>query len=420
MKNRIIPLSICFFLFLLASFGAIPNKKQYSLAEIIEIGLKNNPQILAKEQEVKAKKASYQSSKLFLNPELEYEKGQGEDRDTKQKFNTGGISVEQSLENPIKRKHRIRMFEKDWQASQYAFNFSKLKVVYELKNLFFSILLQKNLEKLAAKNSDSIKKIHNLIETRVKLGEIKELEAIKLKVESLQAQNELKRIKTELRLAKDNLNKFLGNFFPSDFSVQGKLEYKKLTIDEKSLVDKVLAVHPLLKKKQKEVELSESHLNYIKWQRIPDPKLKAFIQNEIDGQNKGFGISMEIPLWNFKSKEIAEAESLLLKENQELKALRIGLTTEVKSKFKQSKLTEQKIELFYSGLLAQAEESLKISEISYEQGEISLIDYFDSQRTYNEVIKDYYQALYEWNSNKASLEKSIGVEIKLKNIYYLS
>lgn len=410
MKNRILTSSICCFLLLF--FGASKNYKNYSLPEIIEIGLKNNPQILAKKQEVRAKKTSFEASKLLSNPEIKFEKGQGKSRETEKKVDTGGISIEQPLENPFKRKYRIRMFERNWQASQYELNFSKLEVTYEIKNSFFTILLQKHLEELALKNLDSIKKIYQLIEKRANLGEVKELEAIKLRVEILKAQYEWNRIETESRLAKNNLNKFLGNTLPSDFSVKGKLEFKKLAIDEKSLIDKVTTLHPLLKKKEKEVELSQSNISYIKWQRIPDPKLKAFIQNEIDGKNKGLGISMEVPLWNFKSKEIAEAESLFLKERQELKALKIELTTEVKSQFKKLKLIEQKIELFYAGLRAQAEESLKIAEISYEQGEISLIDYLDSQRTYNEVIKDYYQTLYEWNSNKASLEKSIGVEIK--------
>jgi len=408
MKNRKYILLFLFFPALIFP----GERKEFNLSEIISLGLKNNPQILANEQKVKAKKAIYESSKLFFNPEIEYEIGQGKTLDTKEKVNTGGIAIEQSIENPIKRKHRIRMSEKNWQASGYSLNFSKLEVIYEIKNIFFTILLQRNLEEIGLKNLDSIKKTYQLIEKRAKLGEVKQLEAIKLNVEILKAQNELERIKTELKLAKDNLNKFLGNVLPPEFSVQGKLDYKKLKIEEKFLVDKISAIHPLLKKKEKELELSISNISYVKWQRIPDPKLKAFIQNEIDGKNKGLGITMEIPLWNFKSKEIAEAESLFLKEKLELKALEIELTTEAKSKFRQLQLTEQKIELFYTGLLAQAEQSLKIAKISYEQGEISLMDYLDSQRTYNEIIKDYYQALYEWNSNKASLERSIGEEIK--------
>ncbi|MFP4081979.1 MAG: TolC family protein [Candidatus Aminicenantes bacterium] len=410
MKNKFLSVHIC--VFLLFSFYFSQPKKEYSLPQIINIGLQHNPQILATKQKVKAKKAFYESSKLFFNPEIEFEKGLGESYETQQEVDTGGISVQQPLENPIKRKYRISMSENDWQASRHFLDFIKLEIIYKIKDLYFNILLLKNQKEITAKNLESIQEIHELIQERARLGEVKQLEVIKLNVEILKTQNDAEKIKTEMSLAKDNLNKLMGKALPSDFSIQGKLEYQELEINQKSLLDKVFAVHPLVKKKKKEVALTQDKISFIKWQRLPDPKIKAFMENEIDGKNKGLGISMEIPLWNFKSKEIAEAQSLYLKEREELKALQMELSTEIKSKFNQLKLSEQKIKLFRTGLLAQAEESLQIARISYEQGEISLIDYLDSQRTYNGVMKDYYLALYEWNTNTASLEKSLGIEIK--------
>lgn len=410
MRNRIALIPV--FLFLLLPLNSAQVKKEYTLPEIIALGLEKNPRILAKIQEVESKKAAYEASRLFLNPELEYEKGQGKSAETQEKINTGALSLSQTIENPFKRKHRIRMTEKDWKASQHALDYKKLEITYEIKNLFFAVLLQEKLVEIASKNLESIKKTHQLIEKRVALGESKELESIKLKVEVLKAQNELKRRETALKLARDNLNKFLGKVLPPDFSLSGKLGYKALTIDEQSLIERASAIHPLLKMNREEMEGLQSNIQFIKWQRIPDPELKAFIENEIDGKNKGVGISIEVPIWNLRTKEIAEAEGLFLKKKQELKALELELETEVKSGFKQLRLAEQKIDLFHSGLLDQASESLKLARISYEQGEISLMDFLDSQRTYNDVIKDYYQALYEWNSYKASLEKSTGVEIK--------
>ena len=72
--------------------------RQYSLPEIIKIGLKNNPSILAKEKEVAAKKAVYQSSKLLQNPEIEYGKGRGQGFETEKKINTGKISIQQPFD----------------------------------------------------------------------------------------------------------------------------------------------------------------------------------------------------------------------------------------------------------------------------------------------------------------------------------
>lgn len=410
MKNKIF-----FSLFLLATFTAsvLSNeKKESNLPEIINLGLKNNPLISAKLREVEAKKAAYQASKLLFNPKLEFHKGKGEFFDTSVKRSTDGVSLSQYLENPLKRHYRIQMHEKDWQASEYLFNFSKLEVTFEIKNLFYKILLLKNKTGFAQKNLASIREIHKLIEKRARLGEVKELEAIKLYVETLKAQNELNKIQTELKLAKENLNKFLGYSLPPDFSVLGELDQRPLAIAEKTLLDKTLLSHPLVKKKEKDLEYAKSNLSYVKWQRFPDFTLSGFINNELDGKNKGIGISLDIPLWNFKSKEIAEAENLRLKQSEELRALKMEITTEVKVKLNQLRLSEQSINIFHTGLLKQAEESLKISEVSYKQGEISLIDYLDSQRTYYSILKDYQESLFAWNADKAALEKATGGDIK--------
>lgn len=387
-------------------------KKEFKLSEIISIGLKNNPLISAKENEVEAKKAAYQASKRLLNPELEYHKGKGEFFDTSETRNTEGFSISQPLENPFKRHYRIQVFKSEWKATEHFYDFLKLEVSYEIKNLYFKILLLKKEENFARKNATSIREIHQLIVKRAKLGEVKELEAIKLQVETLKAQNELNQIQTELELAKEYLNKFLGNSLPADFLISGTLDYTPLDVNLDALLNKTFLSHPLLKEKEKYLEQAENNSSFVKWQRFPDFKLSGFYNKELDGKNKGLGISLNIPLWNFKSKEIAEAEKLLLKEREELKALKMEISTEVKTRLNKMRLSEQTIKLFHEGLLKQAEESLKLSEVSYKQGEISLIDYLDSQRTYYSILKDYQDSLYTWNSDKAALEKTTGEEIK--------
>lgn len=400
------------FLFFFCALATPQEKKQFTLPEIIDLGINNNPTLLAKAQEVAAKKAAFQASKRLFNPELEAHVGEAKFHETSEKRNTDGLSLSQYIENPIKRHYRVQMFENDWEASDYLFHFLRLEITFKIKQLFYEVLLLKNKKDLAQKNLDSLEETHKLILKRVNLGETKELEAIKLYVETLKARNELNRTDTGLKLAKENLNKFLGNTLPSGFSISGKLEYKPLDIDEKALLEKALLSHPLIKGKERDLEFAESNLSYVKWQRLPDFKLSGFIHDELDGQNKGVGISLDIPLWNFKSKEIAEAESLQQKANQELRALRMEISTEVKSRLNEQRLSEQTIQLFHEGLLKQAEESLKISAESYKQGEISLIDYLDSQRTYNSILKDYQDSLYAWNTNRAALEKATGEEIK--------
>ena len=387
-------------------------KKAFDLKEIIHLALENNPLLSAKKSEVEARKASYQAAKRLANPELEWNVGKAKAFDEDFERNTGGVSLSQYVENPFKRHHRIQVYEKDWEAAVFSHENLVLEVTFTVKNIFFEILRLQSIQELAQKNLDSILKIHQLIEKRAKLGEIRELEAIKLYVESLQAQRELNQVQTDLYLAKEKLNQYLGNMLPPDFSTIGTLGHEILGIEETATLHKALQVHPMIKEKHMRVEQANSNWNYVKWQRFPDFKLSGFSQNELDGRNTGIGISMDIPLWSFKSKEIREAENLARLEEEELRALKMAVSTEVKAAINRLRLSDQSLQIFHQGLLKQAEESRKIAEISYAQGEISLIDYLDSQRTYNSILNDYQTSLYRWNADKAALEKAIGEDIK--------
>jgi len=403
---------LIFFLIIGHSLAHPLEKKEFSMSEIIGLALENNPLLAAKKNEVEARKASYEAAKRLTNPELEFNVGKAKSWDEDIKRNTGGISLSQHLENPFKRHYRVQVYARDWEAAEFSHGILILEVTFAIKNLYYEILRQKSRQELARKNLDSIQKIHRLIEKRAKLGEIKELEAIKLYVEALKAQRELNQVQTELILAKEKLNQYLGNVLPPDFTATGILTYAKAGIDEQAALQKALRVHPRLKEKQTRVEQANSNWSYVKWQRFPDFKLSGFSQDELDGRNTGIGISLDIPLWSFKSKEIREAESLTRMEEEELRALRLEISAEVRSWISQLRLSEQSLQIFHQGLLKQAEESLKISEVSYAQGEISLIDYLDSQRTYFSILNDYQDSLYRWNADKAALEKAIGEEVK--------
>jgi outer membrane protein TolC len=400
------------FLCTIPSSLSASEKNEFNLPEIVELALANNPLLSAKKSQLDAIKASYDAAKHLINPQLEFHVGKATAYDEDKTRNTGGVSLSQYVENPFKRHYRVQVYEKEWEAVRFDHDVLTLEVTCAVKNLYFDILRQKAKQELARKNLESIQKIHQLIKSRAKLGEIRELEAIKLYVESLQAERELNQVQTTLLLAKEKLNQYLGNRLPANFSVTGVLEYAETQIQQKEALQKALNIHPRLKEKETRVAQANSQWSYVKWQRFPDFRLSGFSRKELDGRNTGIGLSLDIPLWSFKSKEIREAENLTRMEEEELRALRMETAADVKAMINQLNLSEQSLQIFHQGLLEQAEQSLKIAEISYTQGEISLIDYLDSQRTYFSILNDYQDSLYRWNTDKAALEKAIGEKIK--------
>ncbi len=387
-------------------------KKTFALHELIDIGLKLNPELNETYFNVKALHEAYLASKRFSNPEFEYSIGDSESYEGDIQRITQDISIHQSIENPLKRHFRLQMNKKSWEASELEFEYLKLETTCKIKEIFYEILFLKENEELWNQKKDSIQKIHQLVQKRAELGEVKELEVLKLSVEMLRAQNELNEAETELKLAKDSLNKFLGESLPPDFEVQGELKYFPFKGNEEYFLNEKLNSHPLVIQKKVLFEKAQHTISYVKWQRIPDFSLAAFSQKMLHGTSQGIGISFDIPLWDFKSREILEAENKALSRSHELKRLKIELANQIRSKLNRLNLSEKTIKLFKEALLKQARESLRISRLSYSHGEISLIDFLDAQRTYYSILSDYQDALLKWNLDKVSLERALGDELK--------
>jgi cobalt-zinc-cadmium efflux system outer membrane protein len=391
----------------------LQKRPSYSLDELVALGLKHNPGVLASFHDVTAQKAAYLASKRLFNPELEFSLGKADSHDGLEERGTHEIAVTQPLENPFKRHSRIQVRKRFWEEASQRYELRALELTSEVKVRFYTILLLRRNETLLEDTERSIQKTYELIQKRSELGEVKPLEAIKLQVEVLKARKELNTLRTEQELARQNLNKLLGNHLPPDFSLSGDLDYRPLALEkEEELLTRALSDHPVVMAKQLQFERTRSQIRFVKWQRLPDLTLKGFSHSELDGTNRGVGVALDIPLWNFKGKELAEAENLARKSEQELVAVRLDLAEEIRSRLRQVELAEETLAIFSEGLLRQAEESLKIATISYEQGEISLLDYLDSQRTYNSILKDYSQALFSWNADKAALEKALGRTIQ--------
>ncbi len=208
------------------------------------------------------------------------------------------------------------------------------------------------------------------------------------------------------------MNNLLGESLPIGFSLAGELTFDPLEADELTLRTKALQDHPLIGQSQANLAVALNQLQFSRSSRIPDPELSGFMDDELDGRNRGIGISISVPLWNFGAKEIAEARSISSQQEYELEALQLEISIQVSFHLNRLRLAEERISLFQTGLLRQAEESMSISEISYREGEISLIEYLDSQRIFYSIQNEYHDSLFDWNLGRAALENAIGADLE--------
>ncbi|TKS60699.1 MAG: cation efflux system protein CzcC [Nitrospira sp.] len=68
----------------------------------------------------------------------------------------------------------------------------------------------------------------------------------------------------------------------------------------------------------------------------------------------------------------------------------------------------EQLQVFESGLLKQAEQTLRVARVSFQQGAASLLDVLDSQRVYRQTLLEYAQARADLSIALARLERAVG------------
>ncbi|MGH7791288.1 MAG: TolC family protein, partial [Thermodesulfobacteriota bacterium] len=284
----------------------------------------------------------------------------------------------------------------------------KAELIFTTKQLYYSILLAKKDVDIARGNLDTSKTLLSIIGRRVELGESRELDFIKSRIETLKSERELIRAETNLSTLKAILKRFIGNSLEKDFDLEGEIGPPSIISSLEEIVQKTADFNPQLKAQKAEVKRAGFSLLEQKHLIVPDIFLQGFYERELDKTALGGGIGISIPFWYQNQGGIQSARAQERKADFDLKLLEIEIGNSLEEEYKNYRVAFEQSKIFSEELLDRAKRSLEITQFSYEQGEIGLLDVLDTLRTYRDTLNEYYQILYEFNISKIRLEKISG------------
>ncbi|MEC4668024.1 MAG: TolC family protein, partial [Nitrospirota bacterium] len=120
------------------------------------------------------------------------------------------------------------------------------------------------------------------------------------------------------------------------------------------------------------------------------------------------GVSVPTPLWYRRQGEITAALGAKRKNEAELFLARNELVEAVYQHFQDAETAAEQIEVFEKGLLKQAQEVLRIAQLSFRHGAASLLEVLDAQRVSRQVQLEYAQARLDLSIALTRLERSVG------------
>jgi len=384
-------------LYLFCSDVIAEDKKGYTIDELISIALEKNPSMAVFKANLEASKADIVSARAYPNPEVEFQGVSGKSLETGESKGEYSVGISQPVERPAKRFFRRKDVE-DF----------RLQLRYEVKKAFYQILLNKKAVETAKENLRIVEELLKTVEVRVRAGETPEFELVKAHVERLRADKDFKRAENRVIVSMTTLNALLGNALKDDFDIAGTFELPEKRYELSILLSYAMERHPLILKTGKEAEAKYFSLEKEKASISPDITVSGFSGRETDKESYGVSLSTSDLLWYQRRGEIARAFADKTRAEAEIYKIRVELSRAITEEYQNYLIALDQINVFEKGLLKQAEEALRIADLSYRLGESNLLEFLDAQRVNRSTLAEYYQSLFELETSIASLERTVG------------
>lgn len=151
-------------------------------------------------------------------------------------------------------------------------------------------------------------------------------------------------------------------------------------------------------------------------ERLPVPVLSAGVKTERTPDGDGFrgfvaGVSLPLPLWDRREGAVAAAEADTRVLDAELAALRRQVAREVAEALAASQAIEAQLAALRPRVVDDTEAALGAVRVAYAEGEITLVEWLDAVRAYQDAQSTVAALQAESLIRRAALERAVGAPL---------
>ncbi len=382
----------------------------YTLNTVIELALERNPTMAGAQGVVQQSRGQQVAAGAYLNPSISGSTGRGSIRDpsTGVKITERTVTVEQPLEWQGKRRARQQAADAGAAGAGAAMDETRLNVVAEVKVAFYHLLFAQRDVELTSQNLTMVEEVLRTVKARVAVGDATLFETMKASVEVQKATKEVARAQNALVVVRAKLDMVTGSALAKQYSIQGDFESLRQEPDRAALTARAIEQHPTLRRLAKLVEQAEFSTVLERESRIPNVTVHGNYHREAGDEAITAGLSVPIPLWYQRQGEIESALGTKYRAEAERLRAQNELIQAITQHVQDVRTANEQLQVFETGLLKQAEQTLRVARISFQQGAASLLDLLDSQRVYRQTLIEYVQARTDLSIALARLERAVG------------
>jgi cobalt-zinc-cadmium efflux system outer membrane protein len=320
-------------------------------------------------------------------------------------------------EREHKRELRLESAQEGTRITQSEHEDLDRNMIFALRAAFVGTLQAKFVLDLAKADLDYYDKIIDISRTRLKDGDIAQVDLDRIELQRVQYESEIETAIVNLRTAKIQLLQMLNDRTPVDqFDVTGEFDFSDALQPLETYRDAALAARPDLQAALQTIQQSQTNHKLAIANGSTDPTFAGWFTNNSSTNNPNgpetIGVSVSIPLRIFDKNQGEKKRTLIDidRSQQASEATRAQVFSDVDTAYE---LVRSNVALLKPYKEKYNDQALRVRDTvtySYEHGNASLMDFLNAQSDYRQVQLAYAQLIGSYLTAVGQLNLAVGRE----------
>jgi outer membrane protein len=328
-------------------------------------------------------------------------------------FNSTNFSMNQLLFDFGRTLNSIRSAIASVEASVADLETTRQTVIFNTKQAYYSTLSAQRLLQVAEETVQQNRKHLEEAQARFEVGVAPRFDVTQAQVQVSDAELNLVTARHNVELGRENLRTAMGVTGPFTATLVDTLDRGAEIFDDEALLTQAYAARPELTSLRAQQKAATERVSALQKQYLPS--VSGTAQYNWTGrthplaQGWSWGLTLTVPLFDdiLTSAKVGEAQADLRNLQAQEDDLRQQITLELRQSLLQMREEAERIRVSEQTLV-QAQENLALAEGRYAAGVGNIIELTDAQVSLTSARANNVQALYNYKTAVARLERAIG------------
>ena len=296
---------------------------------------------------------------------------------------------------------------------------SNHETVFNVKRGFYTYLVAKDLVKVNEEALDLAEKLLENVKNMYEVGMSSRLDLLRAEVRVVNLRPALIASRNNVAVTELNLKTLLGLELTQPVEIVGELKYEPLELNLQECLAKAIVNRPEIKQLQYQKSIADEMVRMAWASGLPSVAVTGNYTYWGDSLNFGngswqnfyaFNLVLNIPVFHGGATfaKVAQSKAVVKELEHTEQGLLDNVKYEVEAAFLNLEQARQAL-LSQEKNIEQALESVRVAELNYTEGLVTLVDVGTAQVALTEARTNYLRAIFEYVIYQAQLEKAMGL-----------